>query len=65
MTTYLDDCYESLRIASEQLGHAARALVAYSDEGDEVSSGVIQEIDRTRQVVDNLSSWVDGLRKRA
>lgn len=63
MTTYLDDCHESLRIASEQLGHAAEALVAYREEGNEVTSEVIAEIDRTRQVVDNLSTWVDGLRE--
>lgn len=65
MTTYLDDCHESLRIASEQLAHAARALVAYGEEGNDVDSEAIAEIDRTRQVVDDLGSWVEGLRDQA
>lgn len=65
MTTYLDDCHESLRIASEQLAHAAEALVAFREAGAEVDSEVIEEIDRTRQVVDDLGSRVEGLRDRA
>ena len=59
MTSYLEDCVESLRIASEQLDHATRALLAYREQGHGLDQEVVEEIDRTREVVENLRSSLE------